>query len=85
MRRSLIVVVAMVVSCAVLLGSRAPTQGSDPINGTWKLNLAKSTFSPGPPRRRHLSTSESFRLWKGAGVFSCCLVSTRKGIQPFKS
>src|SRR5437870_11676462 len=24
-------------------------QGTDPWIGTWRLNLAKSTFSPGPP------------------------------------
>ena len=26
----------------------ASAQSSDPLNGAWKLNLAKSTFSPGP-------------------------------------
>jgi hypothetical protein len=32
----------------VFAGGAALAQGADPINGTWKLNLAKSTFNPGP-------------------------------------
>jgi hypothetical protein len=30
------------------LGGIAGAQSTDPLVGTWKLNLAKSTFSPGP-------------------------------------
>ena len=30
------------------VGGVAFAQGTDAINGTWKLNVAKSTFSPGP-------------------------------------
>jgi hypothetical protein len=26
-----------------------PQQGTDPLNGTWKISLAKSKYSPGPP------------------------------------
>jgi hypothetical protein len=32
----------------VFVGGAAWAQGADPINGTWKLNLGKSSFSPGP-------------------------------------
>ena len=32
----------------VFAAGSASAQGSDPLGGTWKLNLAKSTFSPGP-------------------------------------
>ncbi len=32
----------------VLAAGSASAQSSDPLNGTWKLNLAKSTYSPGP-------------------------------------
>jgi hypothetical protein len=45
---------AICVSAAALLGVLAPQPGSaqtDPLIGTWKLNLAKSTFNPGPPLR----------------------------------
>jgi hypothetical protein len=47
MTRSLIAA-ATVVTCSVLLGAQAPAPGVDPIIGTWKLNVAKSTYSPGP-------------------------------------
>jgi hypothetical protein len=33
-------------------------QGTDPANGTWELNLAKSTFSPGPPPKSQTRTYE---------------------------
>jgi hypothetical protein len=38
-----------------VLGSLASAQG-EPRVGTWELNLAKSTFSPGPPPKRQTIT-----------------------------
>ena len=32
----------------VLWGTSASVQAADPVMGTWKLNVAKSTYSPGP-------------------------------------
>jgi hypothetical protein len=32
---------------------------SDPLIGTWKLNLARSTFSPGPPPRSGTATFQA--------------------------
>jgi hypothetical protein len=32
---------------------------SDPLIGTWKLNLAKSTYSPGPPPRSQTATFQA--------------------------
>jgi len=32
----------------VFAAGSASAQSSEPLNGTWKLNLAKSTYSPGP-------------------------------------
>lgn len=46
MQKRLAVVVVTVALLA--LGSIARTQSSDPWIGTWKVNLEKSTFSPGP-------------------------------------
>jgi hypothetical protein len=42
--------IAVVVTLAAVLvvGSIARTQTSDPWIGTWKVNLEKSTYSPGP-------------------------------------
>ena len=40
-----------------LAGSTAFAQGADLMLGTWKLNLAKSTYSPGPaPKSQTLKT-----------------------------
>jgi hypothetical protein len=37
----------------------ALAQDKDPANGTWKLNVAKSTFSPGPAPKEMTLTIES--------------------------
>jgi hypothetical protein len=39
-----------------LSGSHLAAQEADPIIGTWVLNVAKSTFSPGPPPQRESRT-----------------------------
>lgn len=44
----------VVVSCSLTLA-----QDKDPANGTWKLNVAKSKFSPGPPPKEMTATIES--------------------------
>ena len=33
---------------AVLLGAALSVRAADPLIGTWKLDLSKSIFSPGP-------------------------------------
>jgi len=45
--RSIVTVVALVVLCSTILLAQAPAAKN--MVGTWKLNGAKSTFSPGPP------------------------------------
>ena len=40
---------AILASAGVLSGTAAAQAKDDPSLGTWKLNLAKSTFTPGPP------------------------------------
>ncbi|WP_156029756.1 hypothetical protein [Sphingomonas sp. URHD0057] len=47
-----------------LSGARAGAPGN-PIIGTWKLNVAKSTFTPGPGWR---SQTRTYRLAPGGGV-----------------
>ena len=46
-KRIAAVFVPWVAVCAV--SATVHTQSSDPWIGTWKMDLAKSTFSPGPP------------------------------------
>ena len=43
-----IAVVVVTLAAVLVVGSIARTQSSDPWIGTWKFNLEKSTFSPGP-------------------------------------
>ena len=38
----------VVASLAFLIAAAALAQAKDPVEGTWELNVAKSTFSPGP-------------------------------------
>ena len=40
--------VAVLVAVVALAATTTTAQGKDPWVGTWKLNLAKSTYSPGP-------------------------------------
>jgi hypothetical protein len=41
------------------LSSLVLAQDKDPANGTWKLNVAKSKFSPGPAPKEMTATIES--------------------------
>jgi hypothetical protein len=58
---------ALILSLVVL-----SAQGTDPLVGTWKLNVAASTYSPGPPPNSSTRTVEDY----GGGLF----VSTGKGV-----
>ena len=42
-------VVVVTLAAVLVVGSIARTQSTDPWIGTWKVNLEKSTYSPGPP------------------------------------
>jgi hypothetical protein len=42
----------------MFVGTAAFAQGADPMNGSWKLNLAKSTFNPGPAPQSQTVTIE---------------------------
>ena len=52
--------VTMILALALLAGG-APTtaQSKDPFVGTWRLNIAKSTYSPGPAPKSQVSTYEA--------------------------
>src|SRR5688572_9286209 len=49
MERSLIAVCLVVVLCSVVVSASGQAAAADPRVGLWKLNLAKSKYSPGPP------------------------------------
>ena len=44
-----IAVLLVTLSAVLVVSSIARTQSNDPWIGTWKVNLEKSTYSPGPP------------------------------------
>ena len=50
--------VACAAICAIVLGSAAGAQ-TDPLVGTWKLDLAHSTYKPGPAPRGQLVAIEA--------------------------
>ena len=56
-----IAVVVLVLTAILVRGSIARAQSSDPWIGTWKVNLEKSTYSPGPkPTTAITAKVESF-------------------------
>ena len=52
-------VVAFLAVCLVATSSLSSFAQTDPFIGTWKLNLAKSKFSPGPPSKSITLTYEA--------------------------
>jgi len=44
---------------SAMLGDLVHAQNSDPLVGTWKLNVSKSKYSPGPPPRSGTVTYEA--------------------------
>jgi hypothetical protein len=52
--RSIVTSVALVALCSMIVLAQAPAAKN--MVGTWKLNPAKSTFSPGPPLKSQIAT-----------------------------
>jgi hypothetical protein len=51
--RNRLLFVGLCLSLLVVTSSIAAGQQSDPRMGTWKVNLSKSKYSPGPPPKSH--------------------------------
>jgi hypothetical protein len=79
MRRHIVLPLFVMSMVAVALTLQA--QQSDPMVGTWKVNLAKSTFSPGPPP----TFRSSIAIWEslGGGQFRNINDSVDAKGQPF--
>jgi len=52
-------VVAFLAMCLLAMSSLSSFAQTDPIIGTWKLNLAKSKLIPGPPPKSQTATYEA--------------------------
>jgi len=68
-------VVAVLAVCLVVQYPLSGFTQTDPIIGTWKLNLAKSKFSPGPPPKSQTATFEAV----GQGVKITAKVTDAEG------
>ena len=49
---------ALILATAALAMISLPAHASDPLAGTWELNLEKSKYSPGPPPKSQTRTYE---------------------------
>lgn len=64
--RALVIVGLMVsVSMSVAVAAQAPGGAKDPFNGTWKLNVAKSTYRSGPPPEKSTTDVRTFSTMDG--------------------
>jgi hypothetical protein len=63
--RQMVCVAAVAAGLVGVLG--ASLEAADPLTGTWKLNLAKSTYDPGPPP---LSDTIVYQPWETDGLTS---------------
>ena len=63
-RRQSYLFAVVAVALAVMMGGTALAQ-SDPSLGTWKLNVAKSKYNPGPPP---MSETRVYEAWETDGL-----------------
>jgi hypothetical protein len=59
-RRTVIWGLAIISGLASWSGARSLQAGDDPLWGTWKLNIEKSTFSSGPPPKSNTHKYEPY-------------------------
>ena len=52
-------ITTVLAATVLVLAATASAQSKDPFVGTWKLDLAKSTYSPGPPPKSATTTIEA--------------------------
>lgn len=55
----LVVGIALTAVCAVAFSVSSTAQAPDPFAGTWKLDVAKSTYKPGPAPKSLTVTIEA--------------------------
>lgn len=65
MRHRMVIVAALVVLVSVWVQAQAPGPAGDPFNGTWKLNVAKSTYRSGPPPPATTTDVRTFSTMEG--------------------
>ena len=63
----------------------AGSSGSDPILGTWKVNLAKSTYSPGPPPPASAVHVRHYRAGEGDSIHYVLITTGPQGVPNFQA
>jgi hypothetical protein len=64
-----------IIALALFLGSTAAQAADNPLFGTWRLNLGKSEFYPGPPPQYHIN------IYSQSGVNGVKYTSNRANAQ----
>jgi hypothetical protein len=72
MTRRIVIPSLLMLACALAQQAVAQATVGDPMAGSWKLDVGKSTFSPGPGPRavtyRYENRPDGFTLWTQASV-----------------
>jgi hypothetical protein len=70
MKRAAMIVGAMVVACLTVLQAQAPVPNMSPIIGVWRVDVAKSTYFPGPrPAAAGAAQTRNY-VDRGAGLIA---------------
>ena len=59
--KSRTVLIGITMTVTLVMAGALPAQGQEPLFGTWKLNIAKSNYSPGPMPRSNIAKWEEFQ------------------------
>jgi hypothetical protein len=63
----------------------AASSGSDPILGTWKVNVAKSTYNPGPPPPASAVHIRHYRPGEGGAIHYVLITTNPQGVPNFQA
>lgn len=85
MRRSMIVLGALVAWSVMLPAQQSQSPGADPILGTWRLNVAKSTYSPGPPPPATAIQIRHYAPGEGGSINYVLIVTDPQGVPNFQA
>ena len=80
MRRSLVLVGVTVIVCSAVLLAQFPAQGANPIIGTWKQNMEKSTYTPGPPPPEDSTSVRQYAAGEDGAVVAVTMNVDPKGL-----
>jgi hypothetical protein len=83
MTRTLSVVIVLVSAWSVVIGAQSPA--ADPVDGTWRINPERSSYSPGPPPRQMGTQLRRFASLEGGWHLFELISVTPEGDPVFQS